>query len=71
MDWTFWVGGAVIVIAIVVTQVFLRESRWSKRPDHDDQAGNGSPGGAGGLGGDGDPGGGASPGDGPSGGGQP
>jgi hypothetical protein len=32
MDWTFWVGGAVIVAALIVTQVFLHESRWSRRP---------------------------------------
>ena len=32
MDWTFWVGGAVIVVALIVTQVFLHESRWSRRP---------------------------------------
>ena len=71
MDWTFWVTGAVIVIAVILTQVFLRESRWSKPPGPEDQAGGGPPGGIGGLGGDGDPGGGPSPGDGPSGGDQP
>lgn len=32
MDWTFWVGGIVIVGLLVVTQVFLHESRWTRRP---------------------------------------
>lgn len=32
MDWTFWVGGVVIVGLLVVTQVFLHESRWTRRP---------------------------------------
>ena len=46
MDWTFWVGGAVIVAALIVTQVFLHESRWSRRPraeePHDPAAREGS-----------------------------
>ncbi|MFE5670657.1 hypothetical protein ACFQ58_03510 [Agromyces sp. NPDC056523] len=37
MDWTFWVGGAVIVVALIVTQVFLHESRWSRRPRPEDE----------------------------------
>ena len=37
MDWTFWVGGAVIVAALIVTQVFLHESRWSRRPRAGDE----------------------------------
>lgn len=32
MDWTFWVGGIVIVGLLIVTQVFLHENRWSRRP---------------------------------------
>ncbi|MGR0218420.1 hypothetical protein [Agromyces sp. ZXT2-6] len=32
MDWTFWVGGIAIVVLVIVTQVFLHESRWSQRP---------------------------------------
>ncbi|WP_438853653.1 hypothetical protein [Agromyces sp. M3QZ16-3] len=32
MDWTFWVAGVVIVGLVIVTQVFLHESRWSRRP---------------------------------------
>ena len=32
MDWTFWVGAVVIVALLVVTQVFLHENRWSRRP---------------------------------------
>lgn len=32
MDWTFWVGGIVIVGLLVVTQVFLHERRWTRRP---------------------------------------
>ncbi len=32
MDWTFWVAGIVIVGLVIVTQVFLHESRWSRRP---------------------------------------
>lgn len=32
MDWTFWVGGAVILGLFIVTRVFLHESRWSQRP---------------------------------------
>ncbi|UIP59852.1 hypothetical protein [Agromyces marinus] len=31
MDWTFWVGGAVILILVIASQVFLHESRWSRR----------------------------------------
>ncbi|MCK8609715.1 hypothetical protein [Agromyces sp. C10] len=40
MDWTFWVGGAVIVVLVIVTQVFLHESRWSQRwrPEEPDDA---------------------------------
>ena len=40
MDWTFWVGGAVIVAALIVTQVFLHESRWSRRPrpEHEEES---------------------------------
>ncbi|MEI5583690.1 MULTISPECIES: hypothetical protein [unclassified Agromyces] len=39
MDWTFWVGGIVIVVLVVVTQVLLHESRWSqrRRPDEYDE----------------------------------
>ena len=39
MDWTFWVGGIVIVVLVIVTQVFLHESRWSRRrrPDEHDE----------------------------------
>lgn len=32
MDWTFWVGGAVILGLFIVTRVFLHERRWSQRP---------------------------------------
>lgn len=32
MDWTFWLAGGVIVVLVIVTQVFLHESRWSRRP---------------------------------------
>ena len=32
MDWTFWVGAVVIVVLLIATQVFLHESRWSRRP---------------------------------------
>lgn len=32
MDWTFWVGGVVILGLFIVTRVFLHESRWSQRP---------------------------------------
>jgi hypothetical protein len=39
MDLTFWVGGIVIVALVIVTQVFLHESRWSQRPrlEQDDE----------------------------------
>ncbi|MGR2752595.1 hypothetical protein [Agromyces arachidis] len=50
MDWTFWVGAVVIVALVVVTQVFLHESRWSRRPREDepehDDPGAGDPDGA-------------------------
>ena len=36
MDWTFWVGGVVIAGLLIATQVFLHESRWSRRPRPDD-----------------------------------
>ncbi|HEU4466017.1 MAG TPA: hypothetical protein VFR98_05765 [Agromyces sp.] len=32
MDWTFWVGGAVILGLFIVTRVFLHERHWSQRP---------------------------------------
>jgi hypothetical protein len=32
MDWTFWVGGVVILGLFIVTRVFLHERRWSQRP---------------------------------------
>lgn len=32
MDWTFWVAAVVIVGLLIATQVFLHESRWSRRP---------------------------------------
>ena len=32
MDWTFWVGAVVIVGLLILTQVFLHENRWSRRP---------------------------------------
>ncbi|WP_353814586.1 hypothetical protein [Agromyces sp. SYSU T00266] len=37
MDWTFWVAGIVIVGLVVVTQVFLHESRWSRRPREEER----------------------------------
>ena len=43
MDWTFWVGGAVIVVALIVTQVFLHESRWSRRPRPENEENPGPP----------------------------
>jgi hypothetical protein len=36
MDWTFWVGGAVILGLFVVSRVFLHERRWSQRPRPED-----------------------------------
>ena len=36
MDWTFWVGGAVILGLFIVTRVFLHERRWSQRPRPDE-----------------------------------
>ncbi|HEU4756300.1 MAG TPA: hypothetical protein VFS72_06530 [Agromyces sp.] len=40
MDWTFWVGAVVIVGLLIATQVFLHESRWSRRhrPEDDRNA---------------------------------
>ncbi|GAA2034189.1 hypothetical protein GCM10009819_17930 [Agromyces tropicus] len=36
MDWTFWVGAIVIAVLVIVTQVFLHESRWSRREPEDE-----------------------------------
>lgn len=44
MDWTFWVGAVVIVGLLIATQVFLHESRWSRRPRPEDPEAPGRPG---------------------------
>lgn len=44
MDWTFWVGAVVIVGLLIVTQVFLHENRWSRRPRPEEPEPDGQPG---------------------------
>jgi hypothetical protein len=39
MDWTFWLAGAVIVGLVIASQVFLHESRWSRRRRDEDETG--------------------------------
>ncbi|WP_353826346.1 hypothetical protein [Agromyces sp. SYSU T0242] len=44
MDWTFWVGAIVIAVLVLVTQVFLHESRWSRRQRDDEPGRDAEPG---------------------------